>query len=636
MRKKLVRTLTFVFGLYFILEFLLPKEIGGNFDKSGFQTPTVCYDSASGEYRLYYVGVYGRREQRVGIATSKDGVHWQKYAGNPVLRPTLLNSSDRLGFSSVSPIKTKDGYALYYLGHDMDTPPHPTICWATGDDGLHWKKKGRLKFDGPTPWRQQDEDDLSIVKRPVRYAKLQAITAAMVDGSPTLFIAQTNAEGRTEVVRAKPTGTDATWAVDPNPLPLTGIKKTQKAISLSYIEKDGAAELWLALSDKGMCRARFGDEMAVERVFGPAVAEEETKEVVAAVVVETPFFQKLYAAARAALEVRPPDKDFFQKLYASARAACVLHKPDPYDKIHDMTVFATADGYRLVFSRESGDKTPEDEVEPTVLYTISSADGTTWPTPRIDDERTFFKRLYAASMRAGEANGRRGLAPLFTKGAPAQPTYLSRGYEFMSTFLMVIGAFAIGLGGVNMGIMHGRRIVKGGAGVHNSAIFFICLIVMFVAALFGKPLMDKIKEAEATAITVMDVRDKTADIKDEYPYFRFALAKVFNFLLYNLSLNLGTTLFALVSFYMVGAAFRSFRAKSLESGLLIVAATIVLLGQIPLGAQMGSWAPQASGKLLIVFNAAAFRGVVLGMAVAAISTSVRLWLGLEKGMFHGT
>jgi len=40
--------------------------------------------------------------------------------------------------------------------------------------------------------------------------------------------------------------------------------------------------------------------------------------------------------------------------------------------------------------------------------------------------------------------------------------------------------------------------------------------------------------------------------------------------------------------------------------------------------------------LLTVLNAAAYRAVLLGMAIAAISTSVRLWLGLEKGMFHGT
>jgi hypothetical protein len=62
----------------------------------------------------------------------------------------------------------------------------------------------------------------------------------------------------------------------------------------------------------------------------------------------------------------------------------------------------------------------------------------------------------------------------------------------------------------------------------------------------------------------------------------------------------------------------------------------VLLGQIPLGAQLGPWLPKASEKLLTLFNAAAYRGVLMGMAIAAISVSIRLWLGLEKGMFHGT
>ena len=45
MRRTLIRTLTFIFGLYFILEFLVPKQFGGAFDKTAIHYPSVMYDA---------------------------------------------------------------------------------------------------------------------------------------------------------------------------------------------------------------------------------------------------------------------------------------------------------------------------------------------------------------------------------------------------------------------------------------------------------------------------------------------------------------------------------------------------------------------------------------------------------------
>ena len=58
---------------------------------------------------------------------------------------------------------------------------------------------------------------------------------------------------------------------------------------------------------------------------------------------------------------------------------------------------------------------------------------------------------------------------------------------------------------------------------------------------------------------------------------------LFNDIFSNILVPLESTMFSLLAFYIASAAFRSFRLKSFSAGLLLFAAIIVMLAQIPTG-----------------------------------------------------
>ena len=170
---------------------------------------------------------------------------------------------------------------------------------------------------------------------------------------------------------------------------------------------------------------------------------------------------------------------------------------------------------------------------------------------------------------------------------------------------------------------------------------------MFIFTLIGKPVYEEINARKGTIspeTSKIEQRKIAEEIEQGYSKTKLYSSKAYSFAYDFLLVNLGTTVFALISFYMVGAAFRSFRVKSFEALLLIISALIVLIGQIPIGAALSPvisdsgarLIPTLSQKLMMIINAAAYRGVILGMTIGALSMSLRLWLGLERGMFHGT
>lgn len=93
---------------------------------------------------------------------------------------------------------------------------------------------------------------------------------------------------------------------------------------------------------------------------------------------------------------------------------------------------------------------------------------------------------------------------------------------------------------------------------------------------------------------------------------------------------LSSTMFALLAFYIASAAFRAFRARNLEAGILLVTAMVVMIGRVPVGEWISADLPHFVNWIMDVPNTAAKRAIYIGGALGAISTGLRVILGLER------
>ncbi len=91
-----------------------------------------------------------------------------------------------------------------------------------------------------------------------------------------------------------------------------------------------------------------------------------------------------------------------------------------------------------------------------------------------------------------------------------------------------------------------------------------------------------------------------------------------------------STMFALLAFFVASAAFRAFRARNAEAALLLLSAIVILIGRAPMGRAIHPLLPEISDWILDIPNNAGRRAIMMGAAIGAIATALRIILGLER------
>jgi hypothetical protein len=106
----------------------------------------------------------------------------------------------------------------------------------------------------------------------------------------------------------------------------------------------------------------------------------------------------------------------------------------------------------------------------------------------------------------------------------------------------------------------------------------------------------------------------------------------FQWLYSNIYLPLSSTMFAMLGFFIISAAYRAFRARGLDATVLLLTGVLVMLMNMPLGGAIWSGFPIIGTWLRDIPAMAGYRGVTLALTIGLVAYSIRVIIGYEKPM----
>lgn len=204
--------------------------------------------------------------------------------------------------------------------------------------------------------------------------------------------------------------------------------------------------------------------------------------------------------------------------------------------------------------------------------------------------------------------------------------FLTPWRDSVADFGRLMAAFTFGLGIINLLLIHGRHLLRWTSNAPFSLAFFAGFLLMLVTGLISHyyPTLWA-RGVPKDAIGVVGFWDAAFRL-----FFEGALQ------------SLNATIFALLAFFIVSAAYRAFRIRTLEAGLLMATAIIVMLANVPIGQQwLTGWIPEGSSLawlrlenlahwLQTQINAPAMRAIAFGLWVGSLAMAVRIILSLER------
>lgn len=140
---------------------------------------------------------------------------------------------------------------------------------------------------------------------------------------------------------------------------------------------------------------------------------------------------------------------------------------------------------------------------------------------------------------------------------------------------------------------------------------------------------------EAQTATIELAAGQVATVRGDPPMLWGKDGRVFLWIYDHVFAPCNATMFALLAFFVASAAFRAFRARNIEAALLLGTAILMMLGRAPIGRAISDSLPDIAQWLLDVPSNGGRRAIMMGAAIGAIATGLRIILGLERSHLGG-
>jgi hypothetical protein len=176
----------------------------------------------------------------------------------------------------------------------------------------------------------------------------------------------------------------------------------------------------------------------------------------------------------------------------------------------------------------------------------------------------------------------------------------------ITNFNTVMVAFMMGFAGVNILMIHTRRIQKNMSQGNMLDVFFSVLLL-------GSLII-------WTAVGI----------------FMGTTSDTYQWMYTNFNLPLSSTAYAATLFYLASATYRVIRARSTETTILVVVSIVVIMGNMPMFVTYIPALMTIKNWLAEVVVTAAYRAITIGVGLGGILMGVRTLLAMETGFLGGT
>lgn len=108
-------------------------------EKAAVMCPHVLFDEDDGFFKMWYAAGCNHEPDAIGYAVSRDGIHWKKADGNPVLAPDPEHCWEQHKVVAPCVIKEDGWFYMFYVGHLHEE--RAQVGLARSRDGISgWEK----------------------------------------------------------------------------------------------------------------------------------------------------------------------------------------------------------------------------------------------------------------------------------------------------------------------------------------------------------------------------------------------------------------------------------------------------------------------------------------------------------------